>query len=355
MDMTTQVLSCDARTPRAVLIWMAVVAALVALIVLVGGATRLTDSGLSITEWKPIMGAIPPLNADDWHIAFEKYKLIPEYTEVNSDMTLAGFKTIFWWEWGHRFIGRLIGVVFFLPFLWFWIRGALPGRLRSPLLGLFVLGGAQGVLGWYMVRSGLADRVDVSQYRLAAHLGLAVVIYLGFVWMIVREWNGRQSASLARPPRWMALSSGILTALVFLQILSGAFVAGMRAGLSHNTWPLMDGAVIPDGLAAMSPVWRNLFENALTVQFNHRLIAYGIAIIAVVHVWSILWSAGNWGRTRSSAVWLLLSVAAQIALGIATLLAMVPLHLGLIHQAGALLVLTLALIHFADARGWGTT
>ncbi len=333
------------RVSPGVLVWLITVAILIVAIVLVGGATRLTGSGLSITEWKPVLGAIPPLNAADWQVAFDKYKQIPEYTEVNAGMSLAEFKGIFWWEWGHRFLGRFIGVVFLIPLLWFWVRGRIPRRLRLPLAGFFVLGGLQGALGWYMVKSGLADRVDVSQYRLAAHLGLAVVIYIGIVWIVLRE-SGRYRASGTGGKTLTAarFSSVALAALVFLQFLAGAFVAGMRAGLSHNTWPLMGGKFIPDGLDAMSPGWINVFENALTVQFNHRMLAYLIVGWVLIHTWMIFRSADTSG-SRTSAGWLAAAIFGQAALGIWTLLAQVPVLLGVAHQAGALFVLTVALVH----------
>ncbi|MEO0618405.1 MAG: COX15/CtaA family protein [Pseudomonadota bacterium] len=328
--------------------WLCCVAALVASMVLVGGATRLTDSGLSITEWLPIMGVIPPLNAEDWQIAFDKYRQIPEYLQVNAGMSLDDFKFIYWWEWAHRFLGRVVGIVFLLPFLWFLARGAIPKRLVWPLWGLFALGGVQGFLGWYMVQSGLTERVDVSQYRLAAHLGLAIVIYCVTVWIVLR-YRGRK----AHTDRWHTLPTGLawsavgLSAGIFLQIISGAFVAGMRAGLAHNTWPLMDGQFIPDGLFIMSPAWANLFENAMTVQFNHRMLAYVLTAWALLHAVQILRQPSL--AARRSAIALAGVTLAQVALGIATLLAMVPVWMGVMHQAGALVVLTVALVHAASA------
>lgn len=323
----------------AVISWLVTVAVLVIAMVLVGGATRLTDSGLSITEWKPVLGAIPPLSDADWQEVFGKYKQTPEYTDVNSGMSLTAFKFIFWWEWGHRFLGRIVGVVFLVPFLWFLARGQIPSRLRWPLVGLFILGGLQGAMGWYMVKSGLVERVDVSQYRLAAHLGLAILIYIGVVWMILRE--GRWRTTALHTSSTLRASSIGLVAAIFLQIIAGAFVAGMHAGRSHNTWPLIDGGFIPDGLMIMSPALSNLFENALTVQFNHRMLAYAISAWVLIHTVAAL----RRGIANSSALWLLAAVLAQIVLGIWTLLAVVPLSLGLAHQAGAIVVLTLALVH----------
>lgn len=309
--------------------WLIFTAFLIFCMVIVGGATRLTDSGLSITEWKPIMGAIPPLTEADWQDVFEKYKLIPEYQTVNAGMTLDEFKFIFWWEWGHRFLGRIIGFVFFLPFAFFAATGRLSRRALWQCLGLFVLGGLQGALGWYMVASGLVERVDVSQYRLSAHLTLATVIYAAMLW--VAFGLDREHRSVATGRDWTAL---LIPALIVLQIAAGGFVAGLDAGMGYNTWPLMDGALVPKGLFVMSPAWANLFENAMTVQFNHRVLAYVIAVIAAIYAYA--------APTKTAAL-VLAAVLLQIALGIWTLLAQVPLSLGLLHQGGALIVLAAAL------------
>ncbi len=324
--------------------WLFIVAALVLALAIVGAATRLTDSGLSITEWQPLLGAIPPLTDADWAEAFEKYKVIPEYQRVNHGMTLAEFKPIFWWEWGHRFLGRFIGLAVAGPFLFFWLKGWLCRRLSLRLIGLFLLGALQGAAGWYMVSSGLVDRVDVSQYRLALHLTLAAVIFAWTVWLALSV--GRETGAAAPTGlRWAAIG---LVALLFLQIAAGAFVAGLDAGLSHNTWPLMDGALVPDGLFEMSPWQVNLFENALTVQFDHRILAY------VVAVWIALMAISAWRRDAASslsATVLVVAVLAQIGLGVWTLLAAVPIGLGLLHQAGAFLLLGLAVWHLKRVMG----
>lgn len=329
---------------RAVLVWLYVLTAMVFLMVVVGGATRLTDSGLSITEWKPIMGIFPPLTDAAWHDAFEKYRQIPEYHIVNRGMSLEAFKAIFWWEWGHRFLGRIIGIVFFVPFVWFWWTRRIPRHLTPRLIALFLLGGLQGGVGWYMVRSGLVDRIDVSHYRLAMHLGVAVVILGLLLWTALdfehqRRWTDDAAGTVHGG------TAVVLVVLIFLQVLLGALVAGLKAGLSHNTWPLMDGAFVPSGLAAMSPWYLNVFENVLTVQFNHRMAAYAIAAVALWHVASILRSATASADIRLSAGMLGLGVFVQIALGIWTLLAQVPLSLGLAHQAGAAMVFSLAVWH----------
>lgn len=313
----------------AIRIWLFFLAFLVLCMVVVGGAVRLTDSGLSITEWQPLLGAIPPLSEADWTIAFEKYRQIPEYALVNNGMSLEEFKFIYWWEWSHRLLGRLIGVAFFLPFLLFWVRGYLTKALAARLAVIFILGGLQGALGWYMVASGLSERIDVSQYRLAAHLVLATIIFGAIVWVALGLGNERRAFGDVRP--WFAMA---LIALVIAQVGMGGFVAGIDAGMGYNTWPLMDGRLVPNGLWVMSPAWRNIFENALTVQFFHRLIAYVIALCVLIYAW----------RQRSSpALALLAIVFVQITFGILTLLHQVPLSLALIHQGGALVLLATAL------------
>jgi heme a synthase len=325
-------------------IWLYGVAALVFLMVSVGGATRLTGSGLSITEWQPIMGTLPPLSEADWHDAFAKYRQIPQYQHVNRGMSLGAFKVIFWWEWTHRFLGRLVGAAFLLPFLYFAVAGQIPRALTGKLVGIFALGALQGAVGWYMVRSGLATRLDVSQYRLALHLGLAMLIFGALLWVAL---------SLDRPaasPHWSAqaaVGGGIVT-LIFLQVLLGALVAGLKAGAGYNTWPLMDGRLLPEGLGAMQPWYLNPFENALAVQFNHRIVAYVLVVAVAWHAWRLRHRPED--RVRLSSLALAAAVLAQAALGIWTLLAQVPLALGLAHQAGAAVVLGLAVWHLHSLR-----
>ena len=326
-------------------LWLYGVAALVFLMVSVGGATRLTGSGLSITEWQPIMGTLPPLSEADWHEAFAKYREIPQYQHVNRGMSLEAFKVIFWWEWTHRFLGRLVGAAFLLPFLYFVLAGHVTRTLAVKLAGIFGLGALQGAVGWYMVRSGLAARIDVSQYRLALHLGLAILILGALLWVALSLEPGAGSS------RWSADAAGgaLIAALVFVQILLGALVAGLRAGSGYNTWPLMDGRLVPDGLAVMQPWYLNLFENALAVQFNHRVVAYVLLAAAISHAWHLRHRTGD-ARARGSAVVLAAAVLAQAALGIWTLLAKVLLALGLAHQAGAAAVFALAVWHLHNLR-----
>lgn len=312
--------------------WLYAVAALVVLMVLVGGATRLTDSGLSITEWKPIHGMIPPLSEAEWQEEFALYKQIPEYQVLNRGMSLDAFKGIYWWEWSHRFLGRLIGVVFFVPFIILLATGRIERKLVPPLAGLFVLGGLQGAVGWWMVTSGLAVRTDVSQYRLAIHLTLACFILAAIVWIA----TGLRSVHLPSTRRAVAGAVAIVV-LVFVQIFLGGLVAGLDAGLASDTWPLMNGALVPGGLLHLEPVWRNAFENALTVQFDHRIAGYVLLAVAAVQA-----VAARRTPLAGRALMLFVVVLVQAALGVANVLMAVPLHLALTHQLGAVVVLWIA-------------
>jgi heme a synthase len=338
----------SARSLAPVRAWLLAVAALIFLLVSVGGATRLTGSGLSITEWQPIMGVLPPLSDADWQEAFAKYKQIPQYEHVNKGMSLGAFKAIYWWEWTHRFLARLVGIVFALPFLYFLAVGQLPRPLLTRLAGILALGALQGAIGWYMVRSGLADRVSVSQYRLALHLSLAILIFGAVLWAALSL--GRRPREAPQVPVHLRRGAGLIVGLVFLQIVAGAFVAGLKAGAGYNTWPLMEGQLVPQGLGALSPWWANLFENALTVQFNHRLLAYVLAAAVAWHLWALMRGAAP-PRAHVTGWALALGVLAQIGLGIWTLLARVPLELGLAHQAGAVAVFGVALWHLHRLRG----
>jgi heme a synthase len=327
---------------RAIRPWLYVVAALVLAMVLVGGATRLTESGLSITEWQPVMGALPPVTEAQWLAEFHKYQDIPQYRELNQGMSLAAFKTIFWWEWTHRLLGRVIGVAFLLPFLWFTWRGWVGPGLRARLWFIFGLGALQGAVGWWMVASGLADRVEVSQYRLATHLILACAIYVAILWT-AQGLDGAQPAPMPGRIRGGAIA---LLVLVLGQIYLGALVAGLRAGHIYNTWPLIDGAFVP-GAARLffdAPWWRNCFENTLTVQFDHRMLAYAIFIGALLHAFRVAQTVGE-GPSLTSAVALAAAVTLQAALGIWTLLMVAPISLALLHQAMAMAVLTVATVH----------
>src|SRR5215471_1466650 len=319
---------------RGVAVWLLTCCALVFAMVVVGGITRLTHSGLSIVEWQPIVGAVPPLNENDWQEAFRKYQDSPQFRQVNPHMDLAGFKGIFWWEYIHRLLGRLIGAAFLLPLVWFVLRTRISRPLAWKLAGIFALGGLQGALGWYMVQSGLVDDPRVSQYRLAAHLALALAIYAAMLWVALGLLFPRARET---GPRRFAFA---LVALVFVQAISGSLVAGIRAGLAYNTFPLMNGHLVPPGMFVIEPWYLNLFNNIATVQFDHRLIAWILAALVPLF-WLRTRSAAP--RVRLAASLMLAALALQIALGIATLLAVVPVPLAAAHQAVALLVFTAAL------------
>ncbi|MEX0852018.1 MAG: COX15/CtaA family protein [Bauldia sp.] len=321
--------------------WLIVVALMIVAMVVVGGATRLTNSGLSITEWRPISGLLPPLNESEWRDAFAKYQQIPEFRLVNPDMTVEGFQTIYWWEWAHRLLGRLIGVVVLAPLVFFWLGGRIEPSLKPKLVAVVVLGGLQAAAGWWMVASGLAERTDVSQYRLAIHLTLAAAILAYVVW-VARGLTPTPSERTAGGARLVA---ALIVAVTFVQIFLGGLVAGLDGGLTFNTWPLMDGALVPSGLLVQSPWWRDLFENVATVQFDHRLGAYCLLALAVGHAVQARGSAH-----AGSAAALAGAVTLQAAIGIFTLVALVPVGLALLHQFGAVVVLWLAVIHLRAMR-----
>jgi cytochrome c oxidase assembly protein subunit 15 len=324
---------------RALKLWLVAIAGLLAAMVLVGGATRLTESGLSIVEWQPVAGTLPPLSAAEWQAEFDKYQATPQYRHLNAGMRLDDFKTIYWWEWTHRLLGRVIGAAFLLPFLWFLWRGWVPPRLRPRLWTIFALGALQGAVGWWMVASGLVNRDEVSQYRLATHLILAGAIFAAVVWTL-QSFSERPAVAV---PARLRASAIALVALVLLQIYLGALVAGLRAGLVYDTWPLIDGAFVPDAasLFAAPGGLRNLFENPLTVQFDHRMAAYALWIFALLHALD----AARSREALAGALALAAAVTIQASLGVVTLVHAVPLGLALAHQGMALVVLALAVIH----------
>jgi heme a synthase len=346
------------RQAAALRIWIGALAALVFCMVVVGGATRLTGSGLSITEWKPVTGALPPLSDDAWTVEFEKYRQSPQYQIQNQGMSLPEFKQIFWWEWSHRQLGRLIGVVFGVGFLLFAGAGLLRRRTLLAIGGLGLLGGLQGAIGWIMVKSGLEPGMTaVEPVKLMLHLITASLIYTGLLAVLVdlKPSRPREDAAIgwAPPP-------GLLLVVVLVQIALGALVAGSHAGLTYNTWPLIDGSFVPawDGLTIVKPALENLVDNPLTVQFNHRMAAYLLFGLAVWHAAAAHRDASRRGATepryarRATAVAAL--VTAQAGIGIATLVAQVPVALGLLHQAFAMLVLGMAVVHWrVSARAKG--
>jgi len=338
---------------RAIAAWLLACCALVFAMVVVGGVTRLTHSGLSITEWQPIVGTVPPLSVSDWSDAFSKYQATPEFREVNHDMTLPEFKRIFWWEYFHRLLGRVIGIAFLVPYLWFLLRNRVPRGYAWPLGGIFVLGGLQGLVGWLMVKSGLVADPRVSQFRLAAHLGLAFAIFGAMWWTALSLTHPRTADGSQRPLRRYALA---VSALVFVMALLGALVAGIRAGFAYNTFPLMNGHVVPPEIMMLAPWWKNFFWNMATVQFDHRIVGWLLAI-TVPLLWWQLRTPHVPPRARCGGAVLLMMVVVQLALGVATLVYVVPLSLAALHQAGALIVFALALnvahaLRAKDAAGW---
>ncbi len=327
------------QSRRLVAIWLFTVAAMIMVMIVLGGATRLTGSGLSIMEWAPLMGAIPPTTDAEWHRLFALYQQIPQYSLVNEGFGLAGFKHIFWLEWTHRLWGRLIGVVFLVPMLVLWATARIEYRLLPRLGLLFVLGGLQGAVGWFMVASGfLPDTTAVSPYRLVIHLGLALVLYAAIVWTGLSALHPeRHRVPVPRPLRVLATASLVM---VCLTIVAGGFTAGLHAGLSYNTFPLMDGHLVPPGYASLNPLIRNLTENVAAVQFDHRLLATLTAILVSVLA-TIGWRSG---LSRPLMACLAAAVAVQYALGVTTLLLVVPVPVATMHQCGAVVLLTVVLV-----------
>jgi heme a synthase len=327
---------------RAIRVWLVAVAALMVVTLVVGGATRLTESGLSIVEWKPVTGVLPPMSREAWQAEFQKYQQIPQYRELNRGMSLDQFKTIFWWEWSHRMLARLVGAAFLVPFLFFLWRGWIERKLQIQLWLLFGAGALLGGVGWWMVASGLAGRVSVSQYRLAFHLTLASAIYAAIVWTAL----GLRSRTEIVTPRRLRISAVVLVVLTLTQIYLGALVAGLDAGFVFNTWPSIDGALIPSAerLWFERPAWRNLFENTLTVQFNHRMMAYLLWITAMLHVADVIRSKRG-GAILLGALAVTALVTIQAGIGIVTLLLITPTPLALLHQAFGIVLLTVTIVH----------
>jgi len=336
---------------RAVGLWLALWCAMLVALVVIGGITRLTESGLSITQWRPVSGVLPPLSHSAWEEEFARYQQIPESRTVHAGMTLPEFQRIYFWEYLHRLWARLLGVAFAVPFAWFVAKGVVRGSLARRLAGILLLLSAQGALGWYMVSSGLVDRVDVSQYRLAAHLGLALLIYGVTLWTAAELLASPGSAGDRRVARWGAAYA----AYVYLTILAGAFVAGLDAGHGWNTFPLMEGSFIPAGYAQLQPVWRNAFENPAAVQFHHRWLGIGALLGALA-----LWNLARRSPTLSSSgrvlvAWLAGLAGVQAVVGVSTLLLAVPIPVAALHQLGAVILLTVALLLAGAARRSGLT
>lgn len=327
------------RNDRQLATWLLVCCALIFAMVVLGGVTRLTGSGLSMVEWDPVFGIVPPLDQESWDAIFDLYKQSPEYNKINVGMDVEGFKKIYWFEFSHRLLGRAIGIVFLVPFLYFLVTGRIRRALTPKLIIMFALGGLQGVLGWYMVMSGLVDNPHVSQYRLAAHLVLAVSIYAFMFWVALDLLFHPAEHREQSFPKLMPGAANLLTGLIFITILSGAFVAGLKAGFAYNTFPLMDGRWVPEAILMQPPAWRNFFENIATVQFDHRLLAM-LSFTGIVIFWLAAWRHSLTAQIRIGLHLLLAAAVLQVTLGISTLLLHVPVPLAAAHQGGALVLLT---------------
>lgn len=339
---------------KIIALWLLTCCATIFGMIILGGVTRLTGSGLSMVEWAPIMGILPPLNQSEWQEAFSLYQQFPEYQLKNFHMSLDDFKSIFWFEYGHRLLGRSIGMIFLLPFLFFLFKGKIEKKLTPKLIIMFVLGGLQGLMGWYMVKSGLVNDPHVSQYRLTAHLSLAIIIYAYMLWVALDLLYPTINATIKTNNKKLARRALIISGIIFVTILSGGFVAGTHAGFAFNTFPLMDGRLIPVGLFDHSPLWRNFFENIVTVQFDHRVMAT-ILFLIIPAFW---WSAKNTeqeSHIRTGLNLLLAALALQIALGISTLLLVVPVIIAAAHQAGAVILLSAAIFVSHQLRGRSTS
>jgi cytochrome c oxidase assembly protein subunit 15 len=331
-------------------IWLLVCCATIFAMIILGGVTRLTGSGLSMVQWEPIMGVLPPLNQAEWEETFLLYQQFPEYKLKNFAMSLSEFKSIFWFEYGHRLLGRSIGIIFLLPFLFFLVKGKIDRALTPKLIAMFVLGGLQGLMGWYMVKSGLVNDPHVSQYRLTAHLALAIVIYAYMFWVALDLLYPNINENMKSSNRKLARLSLIITAIIFITALSGGFVAGTRAGFAFNTFPLMDGRLIPVGLFELSPAWRNFFENIVTVQFDHRVLAT-LLFLVIPAFWWLARKSPQESHITTGLHLLLAALALQLTLGISTLLLVVPVALAAAHQAGAVILLTVSLFISHQLRG----
>ena len=337
--MNTIAINTASESSKKIGIWLLICALTVYLMIIVGGATRLTQSGLSMVEWEPIMGTIPPLSLTDWQDTFNKYQQSPEYLKINKGMSLEEFKSIFWWEYGHRVLGRFIGMLFFIPFVFFLIRGYLSRPWKFKLFGLFLLGGVQAVVGWYMVKSGLVNDPHVSQYRLASHFGIALLIYIVMIWFMLDFFKSQQRRSSSISLKTTSL---LVTKLVFFMMITGAFVAGLKAGHIYNTFPQMGDSFVPQGLFSITPAWKNLFENPATVQFIHRCTAYIIVLSVVILFLKGLKTDRLYPelKIKSYLIAVLILMFLQVSIGITTLVNKVPVLWGVLHQFTGVALLT---------------
>jgi len=335
-------LSVQDKNDKKVAIWLILVAAVIFFMIILGGATRLTHSGLSMVDWNPIMGVVPPLNEDEWMQTFKRYQQFPEYQKINEGMSVDEFKSIFYYEYFHRVLGRIIGLLFLVPFLFLWFRGVIRRSMLPQMIIMFVLGGMQGLLGWYMVKSGLVNDPHVSQYRLTAHLLTAVMIYCYMLWVAFGLLKKAPLVVLTDAGKNLYRNAIGITALIIFMISSGGFVAGTKAGYAYNTFPLMAGKFIPDGMYTLQPFWLNWFENITAVQFNHRMIAYLLVILIPLFAFAVRRIAVT-PRSRIAAHLLLAMLVTQVTLGVATILLHMPVVIAVSHQGGAILLLTIAI------------
>ncbi|MCP4272703.1 MAG: heme A synthase [Gammaproteobacteria bacterium] len=349
MDISLQNPSLQNKHDKQVAAWLIFVAAVIFFMIILGGATRLTHSGLSMVDWNPIMGIVPPLNEEEWTQTFERYKEFPEYQKINQGMSLEEFKSIFYYEYYHRVLGRLIGLLFLVPFIFFWFRGAIRRSMLPQMVTMFILGGMQGLLGWYMVKSGLVKDPQVSQYRLTAHLLTAVMIYGYMLWVAFGLLKKPSSIAPSLLARKLYHYSMAMIALIVFMITTGGFVAGTKAGYAYNTFPLMAGKFIPDGMYTLEPFWLNWFENITAIQFNHRMIAYLLVLIIPFFSFAVRRLAIT-SRSMIAAHLLLAMLVIQISLGVATLLLNMPVAIAVLHQGGAIVLFTIALYISRDIK-----
>lgn len=337
----------DYSRNRAVVIWLTACAVTILGMILLGGVTRLTGSGLSMVDWRPIMGIFPPMSNESWIAVFEQYKLFPEYQYVNTGISLLEFKTLFWFEYAHRLLGRFIGLLFFLPLLYFWRNGDIPRCIKPHMLILLLLGAVQGLLGWYMVKSGLADNPHVSQYRLMSHLCLAVLIF-GYIIFISAELRRRNTVGLLKNYKHATAFPAVLLTLTFVMIALGGLVAGTKSGQIYNTFPHMNGELVPTGLLALSPMWINIFENPVMIQFSHRTVAWVLLVAGIAYFLFV--NVTKSSHLKIMAGLLMVAIFFQGMLGIFTLLNKVPVVLGVLHQGGAMVVFLIAVLLYQRSR-----
>jgi len=342
-------LSLQNKHDRQVATWLFFVATVIFFMIILGGATRLTHSGLSMVDWNPIMGVVPPLNEAEWTTTFERYKEFPEYQKINTGMSLDDFEASFDFEYFHRVLGRLIGLIFLLPFLFLWFRGAIRRSMLPQMFIMFILGGMQGLLGWYMVKSGLVNEPQVSQYRLTAHLMAAVIIYSYILWVAFGLLKKDTTEAIDEVRVKLYGYAKMMTGLIVFMITTGGFVAGTKAGYAYNTFPLMGDKFVPEGMYTLQPFWLNWFENITAIQFNHRMIAYLLFLLVPLFCFAVRRLATS-QRSRTAAHLLLAMLVVQISLGVATLLLHMPVAIAVSHQGGAIILLTLVLFITRDLK-----